>query len=93
MSALPEPVPGSEERRKNRRLTAQCRVRVTIEPTELVGLSENVSARDVLVFTDDEVLVTVELMSDGVVKRVPGRLVRREILPGGRAGWAVEFGE
>lgn len=88
----PDPSISSDDRRKGRRLSAQCRVSVQIAPTELVGLSDNVSAKDVLVFTDDEVRVTVELKSDGVVKRVPGRLVRREIVDG-RAGWAVEFDE
>jgi len=90
MSAHSDPVP-SEDRRKNRRMTGECRVRVVVEGGELVGRTENLSPRDMLLFTDDEIRVTVELMSDGVVKCVPGRLVRREQLASGESGWAVEF--
>lgn len=90
MSAKPDPYP-FEDRRKNRRLTGECRARVIVEGGEMLGRTENLSHKDMLLFTDDEIRVTVELMSDGVVKCVPGRLVRHERLENGGSGWAVEF--
>lgn len=90
MTAIPDPTP-LEDRRRGLRLTGSCRVRLTIDSLELEGSSDNISKEDVLVLTDEDLLVTVELMSDGVVKKVPGRLVRRQTHAQGGAGWAVEF--
>ncbi len=79
------------ERRTGIRVSMQSKVRLTVENPEFEGRAENVSQTGVLFFSDQDLAVTVEIEEDGVVKRVPGHLVRFQRMRGERTGWAVEF--
>jgi len=66
-------------------------VRVLVDGHQLLGETENFSRTDVKVYTDDRLAVTVEIEQDGMLKRLPGHVVRLEASPDKGNGWVIEF--
>ena len=79
------------ERRRDRRLTAEGTIRIRVGDQELTGITENLSTSGVLFVTEDALRVTVEFEEDGMIKRLPGRVVRTQRMQGGATGWAVQL--
>ena len=53
--------------------------------------AENISRTGVLFHADGTINVMVEIEEGGMIKKVPGRLIRTERLGDAEQGWAVEF--
>ncbi len=79
------------DRRREQRMTSSDAVKIHIQTADLDGVASNLSSSGILFFTDDELKVSVEVVSDGEAKTLTGHLVRCERIKGNHRGWAVEF--
>lgn len=96
MDATPRPQStrapqGTHDRRQSVRITHASKVRLSADVQQFAGDSENLSPTDVKFHTDEGMQVTVEIEEDGIVKRVPGHVVRLESTPEHGTCWVVEF--
>jgi len=82
---------GTDDRRVDARVPANCSIRVHFEAQEIQGRAENVSQNGALFLSNDPVRVTIEFEEDGVIKRESGRIVRAQRMSGESVGWAVEI--
>ncbi|MFT5051693.1 MAG: hypothetical protein ACI8QZ_003113 [Chlamydiales bacterium] len=88
----PEPdAQGVDERRQSVRETQAGQVRVLIDSCQLLGDIENLSRTDVKFYSDEGLAVTVEIEQDGMLKRLPGHVVRLESGQDRGSGWVIEF--
>ena len=81
------------ENRQSIRLPLRSQVKLELKPQTLRGTTENCSATDVLILTDDCLAITVEIEDDGVVKRVDGKLVRVDCERDRGSAWAICFAQ
>ncbi len=79
------------ERRRAQREEIRGKVRLLLPTQTLDGEADNVSRSGIQFFIDGEMRVEVEYEEAGVVRRMPGSLVRCERIRGKRSCWAVEF--
>ena len=81
----------SQDRRHANRLRYNSRIRLSIDSESIEGSAENISRTGVLFHTDGTIKVMIEIEEGGMIKKVPGRLIRTERLGDAEQGWAVEF--
>ncbi len=62
-----------------------------IETTSVAGVAENISETGLLFFAGHCPRVEVEIVEDGRVRKLAGRLVRVQVMRGSSTGYAVEF--
>lgn len=79
------------ERRQSVRVTRPGSIRVRVEAVDLAGESENLSPTDLLFYSDEPLMVSLEYEQDGTLKQARGRVVRINPVQGERSGWAIEF--
>ena len=86
-----EPQTSTQDRRSNDRQRMVAQVRMTVESTEVEGVTDNISQVGLLFFSQDTVRVRLEVETDGVVKHFNGKLVRAQRMKETSTGFAVEF--
>jgi hypothetical protein len=91
MKSEEEPSTHTDERRKDKRVSALSKIRVQVPTQDFEGSVDNASATGVLFSSEGSLKVIVELEEDGVVKRLNGHIVRAQPLKGQSTGWAIKF--
>jgi hypothetical protein len=91
MNPREEPVTQTNDRRRHRRRSTNAKVRLTVEPGEILGEVENLSRSGLLFFSEGNLRVRVEIEENGTVTKRTGRVVRAQRMRGDSYGWAVEF--
>jgi len=79
------------ERRRATRREGEVALRVLVETKEFSGQAENHSQAGVFFFSDEPLLVRVELEQNGETRTYSGRIVRVERFSQEKNGFAIEF--
>jgi len=91
MNSREQPDSQVSDRRRHRRRGAENRVRLTVPPTSIMGVVENLSRSGLLFFSEGNFRVIVEVEENGAITKKNGRLIRAQRMRGDSFGWAIEF--
>ncbi len=79
------------DRRKTSRRRVSAKISMTIETSEIEGVTDNISMVGVLFFSQEAVRVRMEIEEDGELRSMTGKLVRAQRMKESNTGFAVEF--
>ena len=81
------------DRRRTPRHSTRAQARLQLEAGTLTSRVENLSPGGVLLYTDSDLRVSVEVEHEGELRTYSGRIVRLQRMRGEATGLAIEFDE
>ena len=82
---------GTQDQRRTNRRALEARVTMRLETSALEGQSDNVSRAGILFYSDQPLLVSIELSDPSGPRTYRGRLIRLQRMSDTSTGLAVEF--